>query len=348
MVWAIFIGYEVLFLYFTAGSMPPLLYFVAFYSVNMGLFYFVAHVVLEYAFFKCRRPFLNAVLLILGTLPLYLIIKNMIDTLVVSPFDPGHFKRNISKAYLVNNTWRGIYFIGLSVAYFAMNYFIRFREKTHFLETEQLRRQADSLALENKYIQVENAYLHNQISPHLLFNSLNFIFNQVRHLSSDAGTGVMMLSNLMQYALVTDKDNRTVILADEAEQINNLLMLSKMRHHNRCYIRFTKKGRLATTRIIPLILVTLVENMIKHGDLMDKKCRALVELRVENGRIFFRTQNKIRTNSPYPNGGLGLQNIRKRLLNTYGGNFDLSVLETETTFTLNLLIHEHDLLPGGR
>jgi LytS/YehU family sensor histidine kinase len=185
---------------------------------------------------------------------------------------------------------------------------------------------------------VENAYLQNQISPHLLFNTLNFIYSTVHLQSRDAGEGVSRLSDLMRYSLVSADDTRLVSLAEEVVQLENLVELCRMRFGEQFYLRFRKKGKLAGTRIIPLLLITLVENMMKHGDLGDPAKPARISLEVKDMALFFETRNLKRNTSLYPKGGLGLKNLEKRLSNYYQNRFSLTAQEAGDFFIVTLIL----------
>ncbi|WDF79005.1 histidine kinase [Mucilaginibacter sp. KACC 22773] len=206
------------------------------------------------------------------------------------------------------------------------------------METAQLKTLAKNLELENKYMSVENAYLQNQISPHLLFNSLNFIYTTVRGLSENAGQGVARLSELMRYSLVSADDTRTVSLSEEIAQLENLVELCRMRFGEQFYLRFRKKGKLGGIRIIPLILITLVENMMKHGDLGEKKVPARITLEIKENTLFFETRNRKRNTNLYPKGGLGLKNIKKRLNNYYHERYTMLTRDVEDLFTVTLTL----------
>jgi two-component system LytT family sensor kinase len=257
--WLIFVSYELTFLFLTSGVNASITHLAIYYCLNIGLFYFNAHVVLDYAFFKAHGAYIIAGLFILGELILYLTIKFGLDIFLNVQHEP--FRQEISsiKAYLYENIYRGIYFIGLSIAYWSMLYMMRFREQNQLIETEQLKALAKNLELENKYMSVENAYLQNQISPHLLFNSLNFIYITVRLHSEEAGEGIMRLSELMRYSLVSAEDNRTVLLSQELIQVENLIKLCRMRLGHHFYFSLKKKGKPGDLRLLPLVLITLVE-----------------------------------------------------------------------------------------
>lgn len=337
--WLIFISYELSLIQITMGINSAIFHYALYYALNICLFYFNAHVILDFSFFKTTNPYLIAIGLIFLEIIIYLLLKLKLDN-VLSGTKFLDFKFNISNEKLwVTNIWREIFFIGFSIAYWSLLYMVRFKERNHQMETEQLKTIANTLELENKYISVENAYLQNQISPHLLFNSLNFIHNQVYKQSAEAGNSVARLSDLMRYSLVSADDTRTVILSKEVAQLENLVELCRMRFREQFYFRFKKKGKLSTVQIIPLILVTLVENMMKHGDMGDKKHPAFIGLELEGNKLSFNTHNKKRNTNLYPKGGLGLKNIEKRLSNYYQYRYQLLVREEDEFFTVNLTIH---------
>jgi len=336
LVWLIFISYEMTYIKIMVGIHASVFHFIVFYLLNVSLFYFNAHVLLDFAFFKTQKPYPIAIFLIVIEIAVYLGIKYSLDTLL-SKWFPADLKFNAR--YILINAWRGVYFLGFSIAYWSMLYMIRFRERNYRMETEQLKSMTRNLELENKYMSVENAYLQNQISPHLLFNSLNFIYNTVYLKSEKAGQGVMLLADLMRYSLVGGDEQRTVLLSSEVEQIDNLVQLSRLRFGEELFLRFQKKGKWQGVRIIPLILITLVENLMKHGDLGEATRPALIRLEHQNGHLIFETRNKKRTSPPYSRAGLGLKNIEKRLNNYYQERYTLQVKDVEDLFSVTLTIN---------
>jgi two-component system LytT family sensor kinase len=338
LVWLIFIAYEMAYLYITVGIQASVFHYIIYYTLNIGLFYFNAYVILDYAFFKTNRGYILSVALIFLEITGYLILKYFLDYLLASPHHSLQAQLKTIRLYFIANVWRGLYFIGLSIAYWSMLYFLRFREKNQLMETEQLKDRAKTLELENKYITVENAYLQNQISPHLLFNSLNFIYTKIYKESAEAGDSVSRLSDLMRYSLAGADDSRTVLLSQEVTQIANLVELCRMRFRDQFYLRFKKLGMLSAVQIIPLILITLVENMMKHGDMGDKKYPAKILLELNGNHLSFETFNKKRNTNLYPKNGLGLKNIEKRLSNYYHERFQLLTRDETEFFTVNLTI----------
>lgn len=339
LIWSLYITYELLLIEISVGLTTTAFHLFLYYLLNISLFYFNAHVILDYAFFKTAQPYLVAMGLILVEVMIFLLLKLELDALLNRK---GHLNLvfNVHNERLwLTNVFREIFFIGFSIAYWSMLYLVKFKEKNHQMETEQLKTFATTLELENKYMSVENAYLQNQISPHLLFNSLNFIYNKVYKESAEAGKSVALLAELMRYSLVSANDSRTVLLSEEVTQLENLVALCQMRFRNQFYLRFKKKGKLSAVEIIPLILITLVENMMKHGDLGDQKHPALIAIELSGDQLHFETRNKIRHTNLYPKNGLGLKNIDKRLNNYYPGRYTFVTGTHQDIFTTQLTLH---------
>jgi two-component system LytT family sensor kinase len=316
--WLLFMAYELLGIRLTIGFTGPLLHYPVFYAFYISLFYVNAHMVLDFAFFRTRYPYLVATGLIFLELLVFGILKVFIDRCIHGAYPP--WGRN----YIFTNSYRMVYFIGLSIAYWSTLSLFRFRERNHRMEKEKL--------------VVENAYLQNQVSPHLLFNSLNFIYNTVHNVSEKAGNGVMLLSDLLRYSLISVEDKDTVPLSMELEQIENMVRLNQLRFDNQLFLIVKKKGKVKDREILPLILLTLVENMMKHGDLGEPDSPALIRLEVTPQQLVFGTTNKKRTGALFPKGGLGLVNIEKRLANFYPGRYALAVHDEEQEFSTLLTL----------
>lgn len=338
LVWAVFITYELAVIRFTVGLISSPFQLCIYYFLNILLFYLNAHVILDFAFFRTSRPYLIAILLILAEMLFFLWVKLHVDAWLAGATEVNYALTKAHEKIYLTNIFREIFFIGFSIAYWSMLYMVKFREQNHVMEKAHLKQLAHTLELENKYITAENAYLQNQISPHLLFNTLNFIYNAVHNLSDRAGKGVMLLSELMHYSLLSSQDNRMVSLADEIKQIEKLIELSTLRFDNELFLKFNKKGKLKEVRIPPLILVTLVENMLKHGDLGERKHTGRIDLEVTDDVLIFKTENLKRLSTPHLKSGLGLENIKKRLRNLFPDKHRFNIIDNPTTYITELTL----------
>jgi hypothetical protein len=338
-LWLIYIAFEVGYLHVTLAGLASFSHFLVYYAFNIGLFYLHALVLLNYAFFKSGRPYLVAVLLIVPEILSYLGIKVLLDAALSLPARTVSDVLHLGKPYWMANLWRGLNFIGLSTAYFSTLYMIHFRDQTHLAEKQRLESAAARLELENRLISAENAYLHHQISPHLLFNTLNFVYNAVEEHSEKAARGIAHLADLMRYALVSTEDQQPVPLSEEIRQVENLIALSRLRFGEHFALRFEHAIQADNVSILPLVLITLVENMVKHGSLADPAFPAVIDLNVSGQRLTLVTVNRKAPAAAYLRTGIGLKNLEKRLQNHYPSRYRLTIDDRDSTFAVTLKIN---------
>ncbi|BDD08244.1 sensor histidine kinase [Fulvitalea axinellae] len=181
--------------------------------------------------------------------------------------------------------------------------------------------------------------LKSQLNPHFLFNSLNGIYSLVITDPEKAPDVIVKLSDVLRYVLY-DSDCEKVSLADELRQSENYLDLQSMRADcRRAEISFEKHGDPKGFDVAPLIFLPLLENAFKHGikgDVSDAFLRIRLE-RQDETLYFSIENNKGKTdgavNRQY--GGIGLENLRKRLDMLYGDAYAMEISDADT-FTVRL------------
>ena len=88
----------------------------------------------------------------------------------------------------------------------------------------------------------------------------------------------------------------------------------------------------------PMIFITFVENAFKHGVSYQAKSRVYVSLTESNGLINFKCENTNMCSSMDSHGGVGLDNVRRRLDLIYGGRYKLVVENDRKIFKVSLTI----------
>jgi two-component system LytT family sensor kinase len=188
--------------------------------------------------------------------------------------------------------------------------------------------------MESALISTENAYLKSQINPHFLFNSLNFIYNSVNKFSVSIADTVMSLSEIMRYALLgTDSDGK-VALSAEVEHVENFIKLNQARFNQRLCVHFSVSGEITNQKIIPLSLITLVENVFKYGDLTNSESPAKIILTLDEAGLSFITENRKRKRNNEISHGIGLQNLKRRLQLHH--RFEMAVHEDDNFYRSEL------------
>jgi two-component sensor histidine kinase len=186
----------------------------------------------------------------------------------------------------------------------------------------------------------ELANLKSQVNPHFLFNSLNTIYALAISQSEQAGDAVLKLSGIMRFVLM-ESEKETVSLSKEVEYLQDYIALQKLRLGEEFKVQFSIQIEDENTQIAPLLFIPLVENAFKHGVSQEDIHPIEVKLTVQNKQLSFTTSNK-KVNKTFINdypGGLGLENLRQRLMHLYPNNFSLDVTENNEFYHVNLNIH---------
>ncbi|SEB08530.1 Sensor histidine kinase YesM [Variovorax sp. YR216] len=171
--------------------------------------------------------------------------------------------------------------------------------------------------------------LQAQIEPHFLFNSLA---NVRRLLRTDGGAGHAMLVDLMLYlesALPRMRDDSST-LAREAELIRAFLAVHQVRMGARLQFRIDVPEALGRRVVPPMMLLTLIENALKHGlGPLPEGGSISVAATEANDRLVLEVADTGRGLVAGSGGGTGLANIRARLRAMYGAAAGLSLRHNE-------------------
>ncbi|PLW98176.1 MAG: histidine kinase [Marinilabiliales bacterium] len=187
------------------------------------------------------------------------------------------------------------------------------------------------LQLKNQELQ----YLKMQIHPHFLFNTLNTIYGLSLKSSQQTPDVILKLSNLLDYILY-QVNKPAVSLAEELDHIMDYMELERIRFKDTLKISTSVKQVDPDLMIAPMILIPFVENAFKHGKITDGFLHIEMKLSVNNGQMNFEISNTAGDPEESKNGGIGLQNIQKRLDMNYPENHLLNIRRLENRYIVNL------------
>jgi hypothetical protein len=194
----------------------------------------------------------------------------------------------------------------------------------HYLALEEKHRQL--IAAEMLAQEAQLRALRFQLQPHFLFNTLNAISTLVLKDQPFAATEMIgKLAHLLRSTLDAP-DLHTIPLSDELAVTEEYLEIEEIRFGARLIVRWDIDQTLVDTIVPRLILQPLVENAVRHG----------IARRPEGGFILVKTTREgdhlavlIENEPPQESaamlldgvsraGGIGLENVRKRIEQTYG------------------------------
>lgn len=186
-------------------------------------------------------------------------------------------------------------------------------------EMRAVERRANRYRIEAQAAQLRA--LHYQVNPHFLFNTLNSLSTLVmRGSQTDAEAMIMNLSSFLRSSLTTDPE-QLVSLGEEIALQRLYLQIEQARFPDRLQVEVTVPPELEHARVPALILQPIIENAIKYGVAPSKgKIAVRLTASSEYGLLVLRIENDIdpRAPTPEPGTGVGLGNVRERLLTRYG------------------------------
>jgi signal transduction histidine kinase len=201
----------------------------------------------------------------------------------------------------------------------------RLRRRERAAVTRALAAEAASERLARKTAESELRLLQAQVEPHFLYNTLANLRYLIQKNSPDA---LRMTDALIEYLRTSVPDMRAlrVTLGREVDHAGHFLEIMQMRMGSRLTFTLDVPQRLRDVEVPPLMLLTLVENAVKHGiapqveggavALRARDDGALIEIEVTDTGAGVRGADA-RT-CEVPSTGVGLENLRGRLQLAYG------------------------------
>ncbi|TGD81432.1 sensor histidine kinase [Hymenobacter wooponensis] len=199
---------------------------------------------------------------------------------------------------------------------------------------DYVRGQRNRREQERQQLLTELAMLKTQINPHFLFNTLNNIYSLTSRKSDKAPEAVLRLAEIMRY-LLYESSTDMVPLSRELAHLNAFLDLQRLRLPASApdAIRLDISGTSPDCAhpIAPLLLLPLVENAFKHGDLAARPVAVHITLNLTpDGLLRFSVLNYVADpdasrDLPKQPGGVGLVNLHRRLELLYSGRYTLQV-----------------------
>lgn len=207
------------------------------------------------------------------------------------------------------------------------------------LELKNTNLELDKASLERDNLKMELEILKSQISPHFLFNTLNSVYRLAEKRETSTADTIMKLSNMLRYMLYQANDDK-IFIVKEIQFLNDYLDLIRIRFGDSVNLNFNITRINEPYRIVPLILLPFIENAIKHGpDRSRKDAWIDVSLTIEDGILRFVVANGVNKNSAEsPQGGIGLQNVKRRLELRYKDRYTLNMSDNLNSYSVVLEI----------
>ncbi len=303
-------------------------------------FYLISHVVGSYfniyflipKFLKAGKYFTYAILLFLDFLIAPLII--IIGFAIAFEFDETALRMFLSEKMV----WAGaIYGSGVSTIVYVM---------ILKLVKEWITSQKREKELEKETLETELKFLKAQFNPHFLFNTINSIFFLIHKNQDKASDSLAKFSEILRYQLYECNEAK-IPLQKEIAYLENYIELEMLRQESDLKITFDNKiqsenGEGKIAEIAPFVLMPFVENAFKHAS---KDAEGNYFIRIGLGKaqnkLHFEIENSVNSQlaksaEAVKYGGIGLENVRRRLDLVYPNRYELEIVEKENVFVCKL------------
>ncbi|MBC2845408.1 sensor histidine kinase [Winogradskyella flava] len=270
-------------------------------TLSVGIIFFLYTLSSYSIFYKWhhKKPFWSNLLAIIICAIMLVGLRYLIEEILFRHlFGFGNYRKDVSMSYyLLDNFYYVFQYCALGIIFYFWQY-SKFKDERN-----------NQLLLENQRMELD--LLRSQTNPHFLFNTLNNIYALVHKDSDKALSAIEKLSLLLRYSLYNTKT--VVSLEDEISQIRNFIDLESIRHKEAPTIKLNIEGLTKQIQVPQFLLLPFVENAFKHGKLHSKSQPIEINLFIDNSHLKYVVVNEIEEKKKDKVGGLGLDNLKKRL-----------------------------------
>jgi sensor histidine kinase YesM len=205
------------------------------------------------------------------------------------------------------------------------------------------RKEKERLSLTNENLSTEMKFLKSQMNPHFLFNALNNIYSLAQRQSEKTALLVLKLSSMLRF-IVYETDAGKIPLQNEVDYIRNFVEFQKIKLEEEPRLEINLEDVRPDVKIEPMLLFPFVENAFKHSNI-DDTANGWIQMKLEyNGQtIRFSCANSKppRDISKDKVGGIGIDNVKKRLSYLYRGRHHIDIKDEADRFEVLLEINLH-------
>lgn len=211
---------------------------------------------------------------------------------------------------------------------------------------DKVRNDRRTQRLEKEKTEHELQFLRSQMNPHFLFNAINSIYVLIRKDPDLASDTLLKFADLLRYQLYECNADR-ISIEKEIVYLDNYIALEKVRRGNTLCTEYAVGEEVRHFSIAPLLIIPFVENAFKYvSSYPDGPNQVTVKLHCRDGMFELAVENTVdqegfaeeRAVGNGVSGGIGLENVRRRLELIYNGRHRLDIGKVGARFFVLLKI----------
>lgn len=200
---------------------------------------------------------------------------------------------------------------------------------------EKVRTDRTNRIRDKQRLESELQYLKAQVNPHFLFNAINSVYFLIKKNPDQAAETLIKLSDLLRFQLY-DCSGEKIAIEKELDYLHNFIALEKIRKGEKINVQLEQQGNLSGFELSPFLLMPFVENAFKHVSTGGKENVISILLQRDNNTLVARIENTTEKREAQRVGGIGLQNVMRRLELLYPGAHQLDIHEKDTHYSVHL------------
>jgi two-component system, LytTR family, sensor kinase len=204
------------------------------------------------------------------------------------------------------------------------------------LDYGQLQKRIAEIAREKAVAELN--FLKSQINPHFLFNSLNSVYFLIDKNNSAAREALHKFSDMLRYQLY-EMNGDKIPIEKEISYLNDYMDLQKLRKDENYSVQLNSTPEVKGFLIEPLLLIPFVENAFKHISHRKGETNFIkLDMSRHNGEFQFMIENSkdALNRTTEKAGGIGLNNVKRRLELLYPGKHQLKINDQADLYTIDL------------
>lgn len=277
------------------------------------------------AFFNARRYIVFSLLLLAGiVLSAVFIVLAMTGVLILFNKPPAYSYRAEFFYILIANCYTLVAVVAVKSV------------------RDKVRSDRRNTLLEKEKTENELRFLKSQMNPHFLFNAINSIYVLIKKDPEFAGLTLVKFADMLRYQLY-ECNTDEIPIEKEIGYLDNYIELEKLRKGKEVQTRYTVAAGACNFSIAPLLLIPFVENAFKYvSNCPQKNNFVTVDLNYQDDIFELSVENTMDEDNVMPKdktwGGIGLENVRRRLELIYQGRHALDISTKDDIYSVLLTI----------
>jgi len=306
------------------------------------LFLFYGHYYLIQNTLGKNRSMMQVGLLLLGMLLLASVFCTVVISMRILLNNILHNEAPLypNSLYIGSALFRYFILSILGTAYWLLTNYIKQLKAISHLQIQAAEEQLKIVLLERDSAKNHNAWLKARLKPHLIFNTLSFVQSKVVE-DEQAMQSIRLLTNLLRHSMEEPEADGLVSIDKEWDVVRDYVSLHQMRYERPIFVLLQLKNEYPEQSMPTLVLLSLLENIFKHGEIFKEDKPALFQLQTEEHGWSLMISNSHRlSKASLEKSGIGIRGIEARLRSTYGPDgYKLFVTDTESTYKLHIIVH---------